>query len=205
MNHIITISREFGSGGREVGKRLADALGYAYYDREILTAMAQSTEMEESYLERILEQGAVTAQYPIVFCRTLSQTAYLSNLSAALLAKQTALIQKIAQTGNCVIVGRNANVILEDHKPLRIFVYAELGSRIQRCKERETEPVSRSDKEYEKQIKEVDKLRARNHDLLSAYRWNDMRGYDLCLNTSYLEIKKIIPSVAQYAKEWFAE
>ena len=62
--NIITISREFGSGGREVGKRLADALGYGYYDREILTAMAQSTEMEESYLEQILERGAATPQYP---------------------------------------------------------------------------------------------------------------------------------------------
>ena len=59
--NIITISREFGSGGREVGKRLADALGYGYHDREILTAMAQSTEMEESYLEQILERGAASS------------------------------------------------------------------------------------------------------------------------------------------------
>lgn len=59
--NIITISREFGSGGREVGKRLADALGYGYYDREILTAMAQSTEMEESYLEQILERGTASS------------------------------------------------------------------------------------------------------------------------------------------------
>lgn len=71
--NIITISREFGSGGREVGKRLADALGYGYYDREILTAMAQSTEMEESYLEQILERGAATPQYPLILGRTLSQ------------------------------------------------------------------------------------------------------------------------------------
>lgn len=203
--NIITISREFGSGGREVGKRLADALGYAYYDREILTAMAQSTEMEESYLERILEQGAVTTQYPFAFGRTFSQMSYFSNLSAALMAKQTALIKKIAQKGNCVIVGRNANVILSEQKPLRIFVYAELESRIQRCKTREPENTTHSDKEYERQIKEVDTLRAKNHNLLCSYRWGDMRGYDLCLNTSYLEIRKIIPSVEQYAKAWFVK
>lgn len=203
--NIITVSREFGSGGREVGKRLADALGYAYYDREILTAMAQSTEMDESYLERILEQGAALTQYPVAFGHTFSQISYFSNLSATLLAKQTALIKKIAQKGNCIIVGRNANVVLAEQNPLRIFVYAKLESRIQRCKERERENTARSDKEYEKQIKEVDKLRAKNHDLLCSYRWGDMRGYDLCLNTSYLEIKKIIPSVAQYAEEWFAK
>lgn len=201
--NIVTISREFGSGGREVGKRLADALGYAYYDREILTAMARANKMDESYLERILEQGVAAAQYPIAFGRTFSQVSYLSNLSATLMAQQTVLIKTIAQKGNCVIVGRNANVILADKKPLRIFVYAELESRIQRCKERETECIGRSNKEYEKQIREVDKLRAKNHDILSAYRWGDMRGYDLCLNTSYLEVKKLIPSVAQYAAEWF--
>ena len=94
---------------------------------------------------------------------------------------------------------------MDEQHPLRIFVYAELDSRIQRCKERETENPARSDKEYAKQIKEVDKLRAKNHDWLSSYRWGDMRGYDLCINTSYLEIKRIIPSVAQYATQWFAK
>lgn len=201
--NIITISREFGSGGRELGKRLADALGYDYYDREILTALAEATKMEESYLEGILEQGAAAARYPVAFGHTFSQLSYFSNRTASLLSKQTELIKKIAEKGNCVIVGRNANVILAEKKPLRIFVYAEMGSRIQRCKERETEDTARSDKEYEKQIKEVDKLRAKNHDLLCSYRWGDMRGYDLCINTSYLEIKKMIPAVAQYTKEWF--
>lgn len=121
------------------------------------------------------------------------------------MAKQTALIKKLADQGSCVIVGRNANVILEDKKPLRIFVYAELDSRIARCKQRETENPGRTDKDYERQIKEVDRLRARNHDMLCSYRWGDMRGYDLCLNTSYLEIKKVIPSVAEYTKQWFAK
>lgn len=167
--NTITISREFGSGGREVGRRLADALGYAYYDREILTAMAKSTEMDQSYLERILEQGAATTQYPVAFGRTFSQIPYLSNLSATLMVKHTASIKTIAQKGNCVIVGQNANVILDEQKPLRIFVYADLESRIQRCRERETENLTRSDKEYAKQIKEVDKLRAKKHDLLCSY------------------------------------
>lgn len=82
--NVITISREFGSGGREVGKRLADALGYAYYDREILTALAESTEMEETYLEHILERGAAAPPYPLAFGRTFSQLPYFSHLSASL-------------------------------------------------------------------------------------------------------------------------
>lgn len=75
--NVITISREFGSGGREVGKRLADALGYAYYDREILTALAESTEMEETYLEHILERGAAAPPYPLAFGRTFFPAALL--------------------------------------------------------------------------------------------------------------------------------
>lgn len=205
LMNIITISREFGSGGREVGKRLADALGYAYYDREILTALAQATEMDADYLERILERGAANALYPVAFGRTLSQMPYLSNLSASLLAKQTGLIRTIAEKGNCVIVGRNADIVLAGKNPLRLFVYAEMQSRINRCKKRESENTGRSDRDYEKQIKEVDKYRAQNHNFLCTYRWGNMRGYDLCLNTSYLEIKKMIPAIAQYANEWFAK
>lgn len=203
--NIITISRKFGSGGREVGKRLADALGYEYYDREILTALAKDTDMDENYLENILEQGAAASRYPVVFARTFSQISYSYNQSAALMAKQADLIRKIAEKDNCVIVGRNADIILADKKPLRIFVYAELESCIERCRKRETHNSACSHNEYAKQIKKVDKLRATNHDILCAYRWGDMCGYDLCLNTSYMEIKKMIPAVAQYANAWFAK
>lgn len=72
-------------------------------------------------------------------------------------------------------MGRNADVILTEQHPLRFFVYAELESHIQRCRERETENLTRSDKEYDKQIREVDKPHAKKHDLLCPYRLGDMR------------------------------
>ena len=171
--NIITISREFGSGGREVGKRLADALGYAYYDREILTALAEDTRMDTEYLERALEQGSFAALYPVTFGRTFS---YHTGHASGLLARQTKLLHMLAAKDHCVLVGRNANVVLEEYRPLRLFVYADMETKIRRCRERETNGVLRSDQEYEKQIRRVDKQRAKLHAMLCPYPWGDVRG-----------------------------
>lgn len=199
--NIITISREFGSGGREVGKRLADALGYAYYDREILTALAEDTHMDPDYLEQVLERGPLGSLYPVTFGRTFSCQA---NHAADLLARQTKLLRVLAAKQNCVLVGRNANVILEEYRPLRLFVYADMEAKIRRCREREINGILRSDQEYEKQIRRVDKQRAKTHALLCPYPWGDVRGYDLCMNTSGVSIKDMIPPVCAYAEKWFA-
>lgn len=198
--NIITVSREFGSGGREVGKRLADTLQYAYYDREILTALAEDTRMDPDYLEQVLEQGSLGSVYPVTFGRTFSCH---TNHTADLLARQTRLIRMLAAKGNCVLVGRNANVILDEFQPLRIFVYADMETKIHRCRERETSGNLRSDQEYEKRIRRVDKQRAKTHALLCPYPWGDVRGYDLCINTSGVSIKEMIPSICAYAKKWF--
>lgn len=198
--NIITISREFGSGGREVGKRLADALEYTYYDREILTALAEDTCMDPEYLERVFEQGALGSLYPISFGRTFS---YPITHTPALLARQTELIRMLAAKGNCVLVGRNADVILSEFRPLRMFVYADMQAKIRRCRERETSGILHSDQEYERQIRRIDKQRSKTHSLLCPYPWGDVRGYDLCINTSTVIIKEMIPSICAYAKKWF--
>ena len=88
--NIITISREFGSGGRELGKRLAEALGYAYYDREILSMLAEQTDLNEDYLERTLEENSLTNLYPITIGQTFSiMPNYFADQSTALLTYQT--------------------------------------------------------------------------------------------------------------------
>ena len=122
--HIITISREFGSGGRELGKRLAEALGYAYYDREILTMLAERTDLDEVYLAHTLEESAPSALFPITIGQTFSVLPnYQAEYSTQLLQKQTALIKELATKSDCVIVGRNADIILREQDPLRLFVH----------------------------------------------------------------------------------
>lgn len=202
--NIITISREFGSGGRELGKRLAEALGYAYYDREILSMIAEQTDLNEDYLERTLEENSLTNLYPITIGQTFSiMPNYFADQSTALLTKQTNLIKALAAKSNCVIVGRNADIILRDQNPLRIFVHADMEARIARCRRRDTYDANLTDKQFEKKINQIDKNRNKTHSILSPYKWGDRRGYELCINTTSITIKDVVPSLSAYAEKWF--
>lgn len=202
--NIITISREFGSGGRELGKRLAEALGYAYYDREILSMLAEQTDLNEDYLERTLEENTLTNLYPITIGQTFSiMPNYFADQSTALLTKQTNLIKALAAKSNCVIVGRNADIILCDQNPLRIFVHADMEARIARCRRRDTDDANLTDKQFEKKINQIDKNRSKTHSILSPYKWGDRRGYELCINTTAITIKDVVSSLSAYAEKWF--
>ena len=184
---IITVSREFGSGGREVGKRLADALGIAYYDREILEEVAKRSNLDEGYIEKTLE-GGVRMQYPITFSHSFSYIPLQQNPAQNILAQQHKVLLSLAERGDCVIVGRSADVILEQYQPMRLFVYADMDAKMLR-----------------RRIRQIDKARAANHDFVSAFPWGDRRGYDLCINTTDCSIKHLIPGLAAYTGAWFAE
>ncbi|MCQ2381812.1 MAG: cytidylate kinase-like family protein [Clostridia bacterium] len=200
---IITINREFGSGGRELGKRLAESLGYAYYDRSIIEELSKKLSLDENYLERTLETN--WSQYNLSFGHTLSSSRF-STQSSLLLAEQHKIVKRIAEQGNCVIVGANADVILKELKPLRIFVYADMESKINRCRERATESENISDHDWAQKIKSIDKGRMSKHELVSSdYPWGDKRNYDLCINTSTVVIKEIISAIKQFAKTHFKE
>ncbi len=198
---IITVSREFGSGGRELGKRLADLMGYAYYDREIISEIAKEEGLSEDYVERILETPS-SFGYTITYSRSF---AIMQNYNTAptLLAKQHNLIKKLAKKGDCVIVGRGADVILSEFEPFRIFVYADTESKIERCKKRSGDDEEISEKELLRKIKKIDKARAENYSFITDKPWGNKEAYDLCVNTSGMEIKKLIPSITQYIETWF--
>ncbi len=135
MNHIVTVSREFGSGGREVGKRLADALSCDYYDREIIAAIAQESNMDAGYVEHVLD-NSLHYSYPLTFSHTLSVNYFLNSSAPQLLGIQNKIIRSLADKSNCVLVGRGADAILEQYKPFRIFVYADLEAKLARCRSR---------------------------------------------------------------------
>lgn len=200
MNKIITISREFGSGGREIGKRLADKLGFRYYDKEIITEIAKETGMSEQYINNISEKGIYPQAFN--FGRTFATFNSLQINQTEILVKQQEVIKKIAEKGNCIIVGRGANVILKDYNTMNIFVYADLEAKIKRCREkRQDEELS--DKELIEKIKQVDKNRKKYHNLISNKEWGDKNNYDICINTSKVEIKTIIPALVNYIESWF--
>ncbi len=201
---IVTINREFGSGGREVGKRLAEKLGFAYYDREIIKAISEKSKLDVNYIEKTVEDG-YWRNYPITFNHTFSYMPFMESPNQSLIAFQSEVLKGIASKGNAVIVGRAADTILEDFNPFKIFVYATMESRLQRCRERAPEDENLTDKELIKKIKKIDNARAESHDIISSYRWGDKEGADLMINTSHTEIKKIIDPLSKYIEEWFKE
>lgn len=199
---IITVSREFGSGGRELGKRLAEELGFAYYDREIVSAIAEKSEMDENYTAELLEKG-LPMNYPVTFGRTFGYSFAMDRTSAGILAMQKKIIEELAAQKNCVIVGRCANIILEKYKPFNLFVYADMKSKIDRCRIREESGKKISEKELIKKIKQVDSDRERLQSLISGLKWGDKKGYNLCVNTSGLQINELVPLTSNYAEYWF--
>lgn len=201
MNKIITISREFGSGGREVGKRLADELGFRYYDKEIINEIAKETGMSEEYIQNISEKGMYP--YPFQFAKSFAIYSGVQSNQTEILVAQAKVLKEIAERGNCVIVGRGANAILKDYNTMNIFVYADMQSKINRCHKKAKEDEKITDKEMEKKIIAVDHARKNFHKIISNLEWGDKSNYHLCINTTNVEIKVMIPPLAKYIENWF--
>ncbi len=197
MNQVITIGREFGSGGRELGRRLAKELGVEYYDKEILTAIAKHTSLSEEYVQQVVERQPHQL-YPITTGRSFIylDTQPFQQASTVFQAQQE-IIREMAAKSPCVIVGRCADYILRDSKPFRIFVYADLQSRIDRCRSRAEAGESMTDKEYLKQIQEMDKARSKYYAFYTDMKWGDKLNYDLCINTTNQDIPALVPVLAK--------
>ena len=127
MGRIITINRQFGSGGRELGKRLAEMLGIAYYDSEIITEIATRSGLATEYVNNIVEKKPIV-YYPITIGRSfMTQPLQRVDFQSKIFGEQHALITELADKSDCVIIGRCADYILRASKPLRIFVYADMA------------------------------------------------------------------------------
>lgn len=202
---IITISREFGSGGRELGKRLADILDYDYYDREIITTIAEKKGLDPSYVERMLENHAWQT-VPITYRHSFTGTtiAHTPHHHTELLSEQTSVLESIAKNGkDCIIVGRNADFILRKYNPLNLFVCADIDSRVKRCIERAESSEQLTAKKIKQKIRTIDKNRAKTRAIISGTKWGDRSCYNLIVNTTDWEIKKLAPIIANFATEWF--
>lgn len=200
MGRIITIGREFGSGGRELGRRLAETLNIEYYDREILSEIAKHTSLAEEYIQNVVEHQPHSL-LPITIGRSFAYVEdYAFKQAQAVYQAQSKIIRELAQKSDCVIIGRCADYILKELKPLRIFVYADLESRICRCMDRRSEGENQTEKEMKKQILSMDKNRARYYEFYTGLKWGDKINYDLCINTTGAVIKDLVPAVANLLK-----
>lgn len=201
--NIITISREFGSGGRELGKRLADLLEYDYYDREIIASVAEKSGMDAAYVENTLNNHGWKNQV-ITFRGTLGGASYVQSSKVALLLEQKKVIEQIAELGrNCIIVGRNADVILREYKPFNIFVCASRDSKLKRCLERASEGEILTEKELLRKMKRIDEVRSQTREIMSGTAFGQRDAYHITVNTTEWEIKELVPAVADFATCWF--
>ena len=200
---IITISREFGSGGRELGKRLADHLGFDYYDSEIISKLSDKSGMDRAYIENALNNHG-WQDMPITFRSTLGSSGYIQSSKVNLLVQQKTVIEEIAALGkDCIIVGRNADVILGQYEPFNVFVCADQAVKVRRCQERAPAGENLTEKELVRKIKQIDKNRAQTRIIIGGAPWGQRDAYHLTVNTTNWEIKELVPEVADFANRWF--
>lgn len=197
---IITIGREFGSGGRELGKRIAEALGIAYYDKEIIDKVASKTQLATDYVQQIIEKKPLN-YYPITIGNSFNGIDdVLARSNAAIYAEQANVIKELAEKSDCVIVGRCADYILKDFHPFRIFVYSDMDSKVKRCIEK-GETKNTDVKKIKKEIRRIDKNRRHYYEFYTSQKWGNIHNYDICVNTSGRTIKEVVNDILTIFKE----
>lgn len=198
---VVTVSREFGSGGKEFGKRLAKELGFVYVDKEIAHELADKTDMSESYIEHFLDTGipvGLPSSSSGVPAFSYSPDETQKNINLQLETHR--FLKGIAEKKDIVIVGRAADIILQEFDPFRIFVYGDLPSKIERSKGGEYNQQGISDKDIVRNMRLIDSERHQHHALFTNVGWGDKLGYDLCINSSNVDLEKIAPVVADYVR-----
>lgn len=183
-NYVITIAREYGSGGREIATKLAEKLGIKCYDKELLDVVSEKKGIKKDVLEKADEKKSDTFlskrsnNLPAfdTFGRSINDRVYMV---------QSQVIKDIVANESCIIVGRCANHVLKDHdNVLSIFIKAPKEARIQRISER----YHLSEKDAEKDIFHFDKERAAYHYFYTDTKWGDRRCYQMILDSSVLGI-----------------
>ena len=192
MNHIITISREFGSGGRTVGKKVAEQLGIPCYDSELIQKIAEESGFAENYVK---EAGEYT---PGGFLSSaLSNRAFGPTNEDILWEIQCRVISELAEKGPCVIVGRCADYILAGRdNTINVFVYAPREVRVNRIMARH----NLSEAEALKAISTSDKERGNHYFRYTDQKWGKAQNYDVCINSGLMGIEKTAEMLADMAK-----
>ena len=195
MKKIITISREFGAGGGQIGRAVADRLGYYYMDKDmIVRAAMESTNLTPSDFRKWDERVPLN----LGFGQSLFDF-YNKPLNEKLFEAQREAIRKAAEKGNCVIVGRNANVVLQEYeKCLHVFVSATPYFKVKNLK---NQMPDYSEEKILNQMKAVDKARAKYCSYYTNTEFGKAEYYDLCLKSSTLGIPKCVDVSRALAQE----
>ena len=193
---IITIGRQYGSGGREIGARLAEELGFGFYDKNILRMDSDESGIKESYFHLADERPGNKLLYKII--TSLVPEDKMPSFGADLISAdnlfrfQSAVIRKLAEEENCVIIGRCADYILEGTEGLvRIFLYADLDARMERIERLGYYTGA----EVKKNVKRIDRERREYHRYYTGREWESTENYDLMFNTARLGVDGTVEAI----------
>ncbi len=195
---IITISREFGSGGRTIGRQVAERLGIPFYDKELVEQIAVETGFAPKFIEENGEHAPGKSRLSYAFA-SQGVPGIMNGMSTAdfLWSIQCSVILQLAEKGPCVIVGRNADYILKDRKDvLDVFIHADLDYRVDRI----VRLYGESEKSPTARLQEKDKRRQINYQHYTGQIWGNANNYDLCLNSATIGLEKCVDIIVSQCK-----
>lgn len=199
MNKVITISRQYGSGGREIGSKLAEKLGVPFYDNELITRAAK----ESGFAEAAFANAESKATNSLLYSIAMGMNSYgnqelgFSHLSLddRIYLAQSDVIRKVAAEGPCVIVGRCADYILKDMDDVvNIFVWADIKFRIERA----IRIDGLAENKAEDNILKIDKRRANYYNYHASEKWGRAENYHLSVNSSYTGIDHTVEIIRAF-------
>ena len=198
---IITIARQFGSGGREIGRKLADKLGIKFYDKELISLAAKESGMSPEIFEEVDEKATNSLLYALsVGAVTIGNNfSIVPNvpMNDRLFLLQHDIIKKVS-ADPCVIVGRCADYVLKDRTDcVKLFIYADLQPRIEYAVKVHNVPREKAPSVIQK----TDKSRANYYNYYSTGKWGDPKNYDLCINSGSLGSDKSVELIEFYLKQ----
>lgn len=200
---IITIARQYGSGGREIGEKVSEMLNIPLYDKLLITEAAAKGELNEEIIKKSDESAANSLLYTLAVGSNplggAMQFGYKMPLSDKLFILQSEVIREYAEKGSGVFIGRCADYVLKDESNiLRIFIYGNLEHREQRVKERHPEIKS---SQIISTINKTDKRRSTYYNFYTGNKWGQFDNYDMAINSSTLGITETAEMICEFARK----
>lgn len=189
-NKIVTIGREFGSGGLYIGELVAKHLGIPFYDKELIDRIAEETGMVRQYVERLSEYAPTKSIFAYSF---VGRGSTGESIEDYIMNIQRKVLLDLAEEGPCVIVGRSADYVLRNHAELlNVFVQGDMDDKVRRvCELKHVE-----ESEAIRLIKDTDKRRSINYKYFTGQTWGDRRNYTVVLNSTRIGVEKTAEIIA---------
>lgn len=197
-NLIITVSRQYGSGGREIGRKLAERLGIPYYDKELITLAAEKSGYSRTLFEEADQKAGNSMIFSLMRAGSMANS-YELPLNDKIYLIQSGVIQQVAKKGSCVIVGRCADYVLQDKFPcVNIFIHAPLSKRMERA----VQVYGLAPDTVQSVLLRTDKRRKTYYNYYTGRKFGDAQNYTLSLDSLGVGLENAVRILADYVENW---